>query len=236
MRIKPIRVKDSVTIIYDEEHWRLFSSLREKAVNILKALKSSNIEGYIIGSLARGDIHNGSDIDIIVKDYVPTFFIENILLDNGFNIFQKIVTQATPNSLIKASIFIDDTTSVSIPLSKMSKVEEEFFEFAGIISYNEVINNIRVPGVNKRLLLIVPNREGHIEYSIIGREYHAAMVLNVSPRIVFEREKILLRRDEIGRTGVYLKIIVPPEANIEKYVRDVVKQNPLLRKKLSSIF
>ena len=47
---------------------------------------------------------------------------------------------------------------------------------------------------------------------------------------------MLLRRDEIGRTGIFLKINVPPDKNIEDIARETAKKNPYLRKMINSLF
>ncbi|MCD6562584.1 MAG: nucleotidyltransferase domain-containing protein [Thermoproteales archaeon] len=236
MNLKPERVKDSHIIIYDEKHWRRLSTFRKKALKIMKILKKHNIDSLVIGSIARGDIHEKSDIDIIILNYIPSFIVENILISSGYQIFFKNLVQATPNSIVKANIYIDENTSISIPLSKLTEKDYEFFKFAGSLSLDGIIKNTRVPGINKKLLLIKPIKKGHIEYSIISREYNVAKILGISPRIIFEREKMLLRRDEIGRTGIFLKINVPPDKNIEDIARETAKKNPYLRKMINSLF
>ncbi|MBO3804229.1 MAG: nucleotidyltransferase, partial [Candidatus Brockarchaeota archaeon] len=51
-------------------------------------------------------------------------------------------------------------------------------------------------------------------------------LLGVSVDLIRERERVLLRRDALGRTGVYLKKRVPPDESVEGWAERIVKQNP----------
>jgi len=44
--------------------------------------------------------------------------------------------------------------------------------------------------------------------------------------LIRERERVLLRRDASGRTGVYLKKQVPPDESIEGWAERIIRQNP----------
>ena len=57
----------------------------------------------------------------------------------------------------------------------------------------------RVVGVDKRLMIIEPNEEGHIESSVINQEESVATLLKIQLNLVFERVHALVRRDEVGR-------------------------------------
>ena len=95
-----------------------------------------------------------------------------------------------------------------------------------------MLRDIRVPGVDKRLVLIEPTPEGHIEYSIIGREAEAARKIGVSVETVLERVRVLMRRDEIGRTGVFVKVELEPWDSIEEVAKRIARDNPLFRRAL----
>jgi len=58
-------------IEYSREHWEILKNKRERAIEILRQIKSLGMEGYIYGSVARGDVKKDSDIDFqsrYVKD------------------------------------------------------------------------------------------------------------------------------------------------------------------------
>lgn len=233
--MKPLRIRDSRRIIYNERHWRLLRDLRIRASRLMESLEGEGVRTLLVGSVARGDVRATSDIDVVIPSYTPTFLVENALIESGFGIARKVVVQATPLHAIKASIYLDDRTLVTIPLSKLSPLEQEFYSFAGSIGLEGIREQRRVPGVNKRLLLVLPVDEGHIEFSIVGREPEVARILGISLDTVLERERMLLRRDEVGRTGTYLKLQLPPEENIEDLLRRHSERNPFLRKKLRGI-
>ena len=91
---------------------------------------------------------------------------------------------------------------------------------------------IRRPGCTKRLTLIQPTDDGHIESTIVGRESEVARLLSVSSDIVRERIRVLTRRDTIGRTGVFLKLAVPEGASFEEVLKSEAESNPALRRTL----
>jgi len=111
--------------------------------------------------------------------------------------------------LIKGHIEIDDETVITFPLINPNDREIEFYKWGGMIDIRGIQTNSRVPGVNKKLILIIPTENGHIEKEVMGRENEVAKVLGVSIELVQERVKILTRRDSIGRTGIYLNEEVP---------------------------
>ncbi len=197
MNLKPKRVWDTKEIIYDQTHWNILHRLRYKTKNILEKLKNHNIDSVVIGSVARGDVNKDSDIDIVLLNYIPTFFLENIFIGSGINIYHKTIVQATPNSVIKANIYLDKKTSISIPLSKLTDLDYDFLKFTGSLSLDEIIIDKRVPGINKTLLFIQPTNKGHIEYSIIGSEYTIAKTLRISPQIIFQKKNYYLEETKL---------------------------------------
>jgi hypothetical protein len=71
-----------------------------------------------------------------------------------------------------------------------------------------------------------------MESPIIGRESEVARLLGVSSDIVRERIRVLTRRDTIGRTGVFLKLVVPERASFEEVLKSEAESNPALRRTL----
>ncbi len=230
--MKVVKWRDERHVKYGEEHWRVFYRLRRKALEIVKSLTSFGFTPIVHGSVARGDVHENSDIDVVIPYFVNPLLVEQALERAGFSFLKKEIAQATPKHAIKASIYVDEKTLVTFPLSKLSRLEREFYKFSGEVGLKELEENVRVPGVNKKLLVIIPVKDGHLEYSIIGREHEVADLLGVSVEIVRERVYILTRRDEIGRTGIFVHRELHPEASITEVAREIALRNPMFRRKL----
>ncbi|MHA1753986.1 MAG: nucleotidyltransferase domain-containing protein, partial [Candidatus Odinarchaeia archaeon] len=60
MREKTVKIGDDKEVIYTKEHWDLLKTLREKAKLIMKTLTENNIQGFLHGSLVRGDVNKKS--------------------------------------------------------------------------------------------------------------------------------------------------------------------------------
>ena len=234
VREKIERRAEHRVVVYDERRWALLRKLREEATRIMKSLMEAGIASIVHGSVARGDVHEGSDIDIFVPFTIPSYRIELALERGGFHISHKLIVQATPSSTPKAYIVLDpdEKRVVSFPLGKLAKREYEFYYFGGALDLQGLLRNIRVPGVDKRLVLIEPTPQGHIEYSIIGREAEAARKIGISVETVLERVRVLTRRDEVGRTGVFVKVELEPWDSIEEAAKRVARNNPLFRRAL----
>ena len=234
MAKKPTRRAERIRVVYNEKRWRLLQELRRKAEKIMDVLESFNLRCIVHGSIARGDVTEKSDIDIFIPSLPSSFMVETALEQNGIPINRRIIVQATPSYAIKAYIEIEENVSVSFPLVKLRPLEREFYKFGGEISLEELKRNIRVPGVDKRLMLIEPTADGHIESSIIGREEYAARLLGVSVDIVWDRVKALTRRDEIGRTGVFLERELSPEESFELVLKRLADKNPAVRRRMKA--
>jgi len=221
-------------VVYNEKRWRLLQELRSKAEKIMEALESFNLRCLAHGSIARGDVTEKSDVDIFIPSPPSSFMVETALEQNGIPINRRIIVQATPSYAIKAYIEIEENVSVSFPLVKLRPLEREFYKFGGEISLEELKRNIRVPGVDKRLMLIEPTADGHIESSIIGKEEYAARLLGISVDIVWDRVKALTRRDEIGRTGVFLERELLPEETFELVLKRLADKNPAVRRRMKT--
>jgi hypothetical protein len=51
--------------------------------------------------------------------------------------------------------------------------------------------------------------------------------------VVEERIRVLERRREVGRTGVFLSETVPPDENFESVLREIAKKNPGVKRRLN---
>jgi predicted nucleotidyltransferase len=235
MVTKPVRRAESKEVIYDDTRWVLLQEYREKAENIMAALESACLQTLAHGSLARGDVTKKSDVDIHLRGPVSSFPVETALEKAKIRFNSRQLLQATPTYAIKAYIEIDSKTSISFSLTRMRKVESEFFKFGGEANLEQLKMKERVAGVDKRLMLIEPTERGHIESSIIGREEEAAKILGISTETVRERVRVLLKRDEVGRTGVFIKRELSADETFEMALRRLARENPALRRKVKKI-
>ncbi|NIA02952.1 MAG: nucleotidyltransferase, partial [Nitrospirae bacterium] len=163
MRRKTAIMGDYKDVIYEKEHWDILESLRKKAAIVMSALKNAGFHSLVHGSVARGDVSKESDIDIFIPMVVQSFKLE-LTLDDLDIVGRKLV-QATPGSLIKGHIYLPCNTMVTFPLVQPTNRELDFYAFGGELSLDnleDVLNN-RIPGVDKRLMLIEPRPNGHIE-------------------------------------------------------------------------
>ena len=233
-RKKPVKVGDRVEVLYDENRWRLLSELRSRAMEVMERLEALGLTSIVHGSIARGDVNPTSDVDIVIPYVVPSYRVEIIVDELGVRPFKRMITQATPAHAVKAHIYLDERTVITFPLTSLTRHEREFYKFGGEVTLAELRENKRVCGIDKRLKLIEPTPRGHYEEPIIGRELYAANKVGVSLDVVQERVKVLTRRDEVGRTGVYLKYEVGPDESIEETLRKLASKDPALRRVLTS--
>jgi len=221
------------TITYSENHKKLFEQKRDRSKTLLEMFSKESFNPFIYGSLARGDVHYDSDIDIVLLQMIAPYRIELMLDKNGFNNYFREIIMATPADTLKLYIYLNELESITIPLSKFDKKSREFYDFGGKVNLDQIKNSIRVPGINKRLALIQPVSDGHEEYSIIGNEYLAAKQLNVSIDLINERKKVLLKREKKGRTGVFLKRPIEMKGETTELVlKKLANKNSIVRKKL----
>ena len=220
------------SVAYDEGRWRLLRELRSRALRIMEPLVRHGFRPIVYGSIARGDVKPGSDIDIFIPYPVASVILELHLSEQPL---RRVLVQATPSYIPKAYLIIDDATSVSFPLAKMRGEELEFYRLAGLLGYEELRKDARVPGMSKELRLIVPTPEGHVEIPVERNLEEAAKILGVNPTTLRNRVRILRRRREVGRTGVYREVEIPSDKTVEEVFQELVARDPALRRRLKTI-
>jgi len=219
-------------ITYSDKNWSLLKQKRNIAKNLLEIFNKEGLDPYVHGSVARGDVHEDSDVDIVFIQQIPSFQIEYILNKNGLTNFFREIIMATPLDTIKLYIHLSELESITIPLSKFNTKYIEFYNFGGKINLLELLSEVRVSGIDKRLVLIKPNSQGHEEISIIGNEVYTAKEVGVSLDTINGRKKILLRREQHGRTGVFLKRELQLHESTEEVLKNLAKTKSIVRKKL----
>lgn len=232
MAKKPLKRAEQVEVFYDKDHWRLLKALRFQALSVMEAL--SHVHSYSImhGSIARGDVSKKSDVDVFVPEPPSSFIIEGALERAGFSWFRRVLVQATPVYALKGYVKMDESVCVSFPLVKMRRVERDFYKYGGELNLEMLKDDLRVAGVDKRLMLIEPTPKGHVESSIIDREEEIARFLGVSLGTVYDRVRALRRRDEVGRTGVFIEKELAAEETFEMVLQRLASVNPAVRRKL----
>jgi len=223
---KPEILHEFREIHYDQEHWNRLQALRSTALEILNKLEANGFKPFVYGSVARGDTTTSSDIDIIILRPVSSYRLELVL---GQPLKRELV-QATPSMVLKGHIHLPDNIVVTFPLFKLRSREEEFYRWGGLIDSNGLKSGLRVPGVDKRLVLIIPIETGHLEQGVVGQEQEVSKKLDVSIGIAQERVRVLTRRDNVGRTGVYLIRTLNDDESFEAVTKNLQDSNPALRR------
>jgi predicted nucleotidyltransferase len=232
MANKPLRRDERREVVYERRRWTLLKELRSKAVEVMDVLDQSHLNSIVHGSVARGDVSEKSDVDVFLPDPPSSFTIETTLQRGGLSINRRLVIQATPLYAVKGYMEIDKQRCVSFPLVKLRPVERDFYGFGGEASLQMLRRNVRVPGVDKRLMLIEPTPKGHIESSVVDREEEVASLLGISLNTVYDRVHALLRRDEVGRTGVFIERELSADETFEMVLKKLADQNPAVRRRL----
>jgi predicted nucleotidyltransferase len=219
-------------VCYDAAHWAQLSQFRKTAISLMTILNDYNLVSKLYGSVARGDIHSQSDIDIILPTPVSSTRVELALHIEGRTIYQRRITQATPNHTPTAHLFLDPLhhQCISLPLMPLRSLESEFYKFGGLISLNDLLRGTRVPGCNKRLMLIQPTNQGHNESPIQGYEPEVAKIIGIQLALVQQRVRVLTRREEIGRTGMLLSHDLHEGEVFEEVLKRLADTNPLVKR------
>lgn len=232
MAVKPTKSHDLKEVTYSSARWALLKMLREKAVDVMTALDAAHLYSTVHGSIARGDVREESDVDIFIPEVQSSFIVETALEKSKLPMNRRLIVQATPNYAMKAHIEINEQTTVSFPLMRMRRVEREFYRFGGEVNLRHLKENVRVVGVDKRLMLIEPTDNGHIESNVIGRKTFVASVLDVSAETVLDRVHALVKRDAVGRTGVFVKRELPADETFEYALKKLAEANPAVRRRI----
>jgi predicted nucleotidyltransferase len=155
-----------------------------------------------------------------------------VLEKNGITNYFKEIIIATPQDSIRLYIHVSELECITVPLTRLKKRNLQFYDFGGKIDLNQLKQDIRVPGIDKRLVLIKPTLMGHDEVSVIGNEHLAAKEVGINITTVNERKKVLLRREKHGRTGVFFKKQFDASESTEEVLKKIANKNSLVRKKL----
>ncbi len=231
MAKKPVKRAERLVVVYDKRRWQLLRQLRSKAVEIMETLDVCHLRSIVHGSIARGDVSETSDIDIFLPDPPSSFLLETSLEQSGLTVNKRTIVQATPIYALKGHIELDPQTSLSFPLVKLRPVEKEFYRFGGEASLSDLKDEKHVLGVDKRLMLIEPTVDGHVESAVVGQEEAVANLLGVSLNTVLDRVRALIRRDKVGRTGVFIEKELAPDETFEQALKKLADQNPAVRRR-----
>ena len=232
MAVKPTKHGEYKEVTYSSLRWEQLKELRGKAVWVMAALEAFHLQSLTHGSIARGDVNKGSDVDVFIPEVQNSFLVETALEKANIPVNSRLIVQATPSYAMKAHIEIDEKTTVSFPLMEMRRVEREFYRFGGEVNLNQLKENVRVAGVDKRLMLIEPTEKGHVESSVIGREELSAKILGIAAETVLDRVHALLKRDTVGRTGVFVKRELMQDETFELALKKLSDLNPAVRRRM----
>ena len=233
MRRKTAEMGERREVVYDGARWETFRRLRGRAAEVLGALEARGLDALVFGSVARGDVRPASDVDLFIPRVVSSMQV--LLALEPFTVLGTTITQATPRALVKATVELDDNTSVAFPIIPPREVELEFYRFGGAVDPAGVRAGQRVPGVDKRLMLIEPTEVGHVETPLSDLAPGVvAKKLNVGQPIVEERMRVLVRRADVGRTGVYVSRPVAPDESVEQVLAGLIAEDPALRRRIAS--
>ena len=232
MGLKPER-----RVVYGPDRWRLLDELRARAEKVMSRLASAGQPSLVYGSVARGDVDERSDVDVVIlRPRLPASTIEMILREELGDPARREITQATPSSAVKGYIHFDGNVVVSLPLTDLGEREEEFYRFGGCLDLEGIRNRERTPGVSKELMLILPTPEGHAEVSVWGKEEVVARVLGISVGTVEERVRVLTERRIRGKTGLYVHYTLGLDESFEGALKRLASVKKGLRRKLGELF
>ena len=230
MKVKQHEKSD---VTYTPDHWALLQSIQSRGLEVAEAFAQHGFETLTYGSVARGDVKPTSDIDIILTSLLSSYRVELILDEIPYRLLSKKLIQATPNDVIKAHFELEGDICLTLLLTDFTSMPFEFYRFGGALSFSQLQSGERVPGVDKRLVLIQPTETGHREQSIEDDAHQIAKIVGVSQAMVSQRMRVLTRRDKVGRTGVFLNHPMGLSENVEEVLRGLARSNPIIRRRLN---
>jgi predicted nucleotidyltransferase len=220
-------------VVYDERRWRTLREKRSVAERVLSALHEAGVtDAFVYGSVARGDVRQESDVDAFIPHPVNPEVLQARIEELLGGWKRRVVVQATPTYAVKGYIYLDDLTSISFPLVEMMPSELLFYDVAGKVDLEGVRKGVRVPGMNKSLVAIIPVDDGHLEYPVELDVEKAARLMGVSPDALRERVRVLKRRREHGRTGLYREIELSTEETFSSVLKRLLDTNPFLKRRV----
>ena len=232
MAVKTTKHDEYKEVTYSSVRWDQLKILRRRAVWVMEALEAFHLGSLTHGSISRGDVNQVSDVDVFIPEVQSSFIVETALEKAKITINSRLIVQATPTYAMKAHVEIDEKTTVSFPLMEMRRVEREFYRFGGEVNLNQLKMNVRVAGVDKRLMLIEPTDKGHVETCVIGKEEVTAKTLGIAAETVFDRVHALIKRDTVGRTGVFVKRELLQDETFELALKKLADLNPVVRRRM----
>ncbi len=220
-------------VVYDEKRWRTLREKRAVAERVLSALYEAGItDAFVYGSVARGDVRPESDVDAFIPHPVNPEILQARVEELLGGWKRRAVVQATPTYAVKGYIYLDDLTSISFPMVEMMPSELLFYDVAGKVDLEGIRKGIRVPGMNKSLMAIIPVDEGHLEYPVELDVEKAARLIGVSPIALRERVRVLKRRREHGRTGLYREVELSGDETFSGVLKVLLDSNPYLKRRV----
>jgi len=229
-----LNIKPEAEVRYTEDRWKLLQRKRMRAKETISILKDAGLVSFVYGSIARGDVEESSDVDVVIpRPTLPHSLIEEMVSKELGDPLCREIVQATPQSTPKYYIYYSDNTTISMPIGRLREREEEFYKFGGMLDLRGITANLRVPGVSKELKLIYPTNFGHVEYPVVGNEEIVAKILGVSRYTVDERVRVLTKRRVLGTTGLYVNYRLQPDENFEEALRKLKMTKKGFRNRLS---
>lgn len=218
-------------VVYPPSRWEAFKRLRALAIRYVDGLKEDGLDAIVHGSVARGDVTTKSDVDVFIPEVHPSYTIEASVAKLEA-VSKRELTQATPAHTLKAILYIAEGVKVTFPLLPLRKKERDFYKFGGELGLEGLKGGKRVPGVDKRLMVIVPTAYGHYEFSAKENMVIASKTLAVKLETIQERVRVLTRRDAIGRTGIFYKGELREDETFEGKLIERASKDPSLRRLL----
>jgi len=222
-----------IEVVYDEERWRILREKRASALEIMKTLVEYGFTPITYGSVARGDVHDSSDVEVFIPRPINAALLELIIERHLGGWIRREVVQATPRYVPKGYVYLDENRIVSFPLIEMLATENSFYDIAGKIDFGGLRGGTRVAGMNKGLMVVVPTPRGHAEFPAEKDIEQAGRLIGVDPTLIRRRVEVLRRRRLHGRTGVFRKITLGAGDSFSSILEALVDENPWIRKRLT---